>query len=382
MTPIAPPWWETGIVYQFCPQSSHDNDSHKTRDIKGILSRLNYLQDLGVTILWLNPNSPSPMVDFGFDESDRAAIHPLFGPMKDVLALLDSVHQLGMKLVLSLNWRNPWAIQTMLKELRFWLKKGVDGFTMFRDGPEPHNRTWSTNLPEIHNTIRQIREILDEYGERILIGELWLPYRELMAYYGKNLDECHLPLNLALVQTPFTCQNITKLVDEYERALPQGGWPNWVLGSHDADRIASETRAGDANARIAQMLLLTLRGTPMMYSGDETGIVVQIADPRSTLQFVKQLIALRQQSFALNHGSYLSLPVFVQDVMAYLRTSEDENFLVALNFSDKEKLANLTSNSQKPQQIVLSTYLDRTEKVSLNPLKLRAHEGLILHMTW
>src|SRR5262249_58541878 len=112
--------------------------------------------------------------------------------------------------------------------------------------------------------------VLDQYGERVLIGEIYLPIERLVTYYGQNLRGAQLPFNFQLLHTAWTATAIGKLVAGYEAALPPGGWPHWALGNHDQPRIAA--RVGEAQARVAAMLLLTLRGTPTMYYGDELGI--------------------------------------------------------------------------------------------------------------
>lgn len=537
MTSRQHPWWETGIVYQIYPRSFQDSNGDGIGDLPGILSRLDYLKDLGVTAIWISPIYPSPMVDFGYDVSDYTGIHPVFGTMAEFDEVLAAIHHRGMKLILDfvpnhtsdqhpwflesrssrdnpkrdwylwhdakpdggvpnnwpsffggpawewdetteqyylhlfvkeqpdLNWRNPEVKNAMLNAMRLWLDKGVDGFRMdviwlmikdalFRD--DTPNPNWTPDLPlvgstlhdrstgqaEVHGVIREMRSLLDEYGDRVLVGEIYEPFDKLVTYYGSELDECHLPFNFSLIQTQFIASTIQKCIEDYERYLPPNAWPNWVLGNHDQERIASPKRAGIERARLAQMLLLTLRGTPTMYYGDEIGmlpgeippelyqdpqalnepdtarsrdrertpmqwdattyagfssatpwlpvnadyvernVAAQLADPASMLNFVKHLITLRQQSAALNQGTYMTLPVFTPDVLAYLRTEGLENILVVLNFSEKEKSVNLTSNSQKAQPILLSTYYDRHDDVSLNPLQLRPYEGLILRMTW
>ena len=130
---------------------------------------------------------------------------------------------------------------------------------------------YSTDRPEAHEAIRGMRSVLEEYGgNRVLIGELYLPIDRLVAYYGKDLSGVHLPFNFHLITAPWNAREIAALADEYEDALPPGGWPTWVLGNHDRSRIAS--RVGTAQARVAAMLLLTLRGTPTIYYGDELGL--------------------------------------------------------------------------------------------------------------
>src|ERR1051325_10708415 len=115
-----------------------------------------------------------------------------------------------------------------------------------------------------------MRRLLDEYRDRVLIGEIYLPIERLVKYYGARLEGAHLPFNFQLVQAPWDAAHIARLIEEYERALPEGAWPNWVLGNHDQHRIAS--RVGRAQARVAAMLLFTLRGTPTLYYGDEIGM--------------------------------------------------------------------------------------------------------------
>ena len=192
-----------------------------------------------------------------------------------------------------LNWRNPDLRDAMHDVLRFWLDRGVDGFRVdviwhlikdagLRDNPP--NPGWHPGRPEIesllqihssdqeevHEVIAGMRKVLDAYPDRVLIGEIYLPTERLVAYYGEGLSGAHLPFNFQLIQTAWNARAIARMVDEYEAAIPPGGWPNWVLGNHDQPRIA--VRVGAAQARVAAMLLLTLRGTPTLYYGDEIGI--------------------------------------------------------------------------------------------------------------
>ena len=134
-----------------------------------------------------------------------------------------------------------------------------------------------------------MRAIADNYGakgrsERVLIGEIYLPLDRLLRYYGRERAEVHLPFNFQLVDTSWEARSLATLIANYEAALPPGGWPNWVLGNHDRPRVAA--RRGQAQARVAAMLLLTLRGTPTLYYGDELGLSdvaipsAQVRDPR------------------------------------------------------------------------------------------------------
>ena len=192
-----------------------------------------------------------------------------------------------------LNWRNPAVKQAMYDVLRFWLDRGVDGFRVdvlwllikddqFRDNPlnpgyvpgeSSHDRLlpfYTANRPEVHAIVAEMRSVTDTYPDRVLIGEIYLPIEQLVTYYGHDLKGAHLPFNFQLLQTAWNAASIAQIMNEYEAALPYGAWPNWVLGNHDKERIAS--KIGSAQARVAAMLLLTLRGTPTIYYGEEIGM--------------------------------------------------------------------------------------------------------------
>ncbi|TKD51680.1 alpha-amylase family glycosyl hydrolase [Sphingomonas baiyangensis] len=207
-----------------------------------------------------------------------------------------------------LNWRNPALRAAMIDAMRFWFDRGVDGFRIdvlwhmvkhaeFPDNPANPDfheglgemwrvlQTHSTDQPEVHAIAAELRALADAYGERLLIGEIYLPVERLMAYYGApDAPGVHLPFNFQLIDAPWNARALARLIEGYERALPEGGWPNWVLGNHDRPRAA--TRFGEPQARVAAMLLLTLRGTPTIYYGDEIGMgdvaipTDMVADPR------------------------------------------------------------------------------------------------------
>ena len=139
--------------------------------------------------------------------------------------------------------------------------------------------------------------MIDAYPHRVLIGEIYLPLDRLMQYYGRDLKGAHLPFNFQLLQAPWKADAIARLVEDYEAALPDGAWPNWVLGNHDRPRIA--TRVGPEQAKVAAVLLLTLRGTPTLYYGDEIGVADvpippdQIRDPWALREPVSVPAAMR-----------------------------------------------------------------------------------------
>jgi alpha-glucosidase len=278
-----------------------------------------------------------------------------------------------------------------------------------------------------------MRRVLEEYPERVLIGEIYLPLERLVAYYGQDLSGAHLPFNFQLIQTAWNAREIAALIDEYEDALPEGGWPNWVLGNHDQPRIGA--RVGPRQARVAAMLLLTLRGTPTMYYGDEIGIgKVEIPpeavqdpweknepalglgrdpqrtpmhwdgsahggftrgkpwlpldpgfpschveglrnEPASILMLYRRLTALRRQHLALSIGRYKPLPT-EGDVLAYERQHKAERFLVALNLGQKPHTFLLPDGTSG--RVLLSTCLDQGEETIGAQVNLRPDEGLII----
>ncbi|MGB9631782.1 MAG: alpha-amylase family glycosyl hydrolase [Chloroflexaceae bacterium] len=358
-----------------------------------------------------------------------------------------------------LNWRNPAVRQAIYDVMRFWFRKGVDGFRVdviwmlikhpdLPDNPPDPNwtpaqppyrrllRVYDQHQPEVHAVIREMRAVADEFEDRVLIGEIYKPVEELVTYYGANLDEVHLPFNFNLITLPeWSAAGVRDLVERYERALPPGAWPNWVLGNHDRSRIAS--RPGPTLARVTHMLLLTLRGTPTLYYGDEIGmedvpippervvdplgirvpghgrdpvrtpmqwddgpgagftrgepwlplaadarqrnVAAQRADPHSMLALVRHLLELRHASPALNAGSYRSVETGDPDVYAYLRARGPERLLIVLNFAERPCQLDLRHIAPEGA-IAACTAMDRAGHVSLAVLDLRPHEGLVLDL--
>ena len=157
-----------------------------------------------------------------------------------------------------LNWRNPAVKAAMFEAMRFWLEKGVDGFRMdvlwllikddlFRDNPvnpqwhQGDDDSWSV-LPEYTANRPETLEIVEEMrgcwknvdGERVLIGEIYLPVAELVRLLrSRRLNGAQMPFNFHLIQSAWDAGVIADLIRRYEAALPAGAWPNWVLGNHD-----------------------------------------------------------------------------------------------------------------------------------------------------
>ena len=354
-----------------------------------------------------------------------------------------------------LNWRNPAVQQAMYDVLRFWFARGVDGFRIdvlwhmikaqdFPDNPlnaayDPSlmgemyrvHQVHSTDQPEVHAIAAEMRRIADSYGDRLLIGEIYLPLERLMHYYGGETAGVHLPFNFQLIEAPWNARGLATMIAEYEAALPPGGWPNWVLGNHDRPRIAS--RLGAAQARVAAMLLFTLRGTPTLYYGDELGIgrvdipPALVQDPRelrepglglgrdpartpmpwdptpnagfttgtpwlplnpdwpernvarlgeapgSPLALHRSLLALRRAHPALTIGDIALLDAD-GDILAYERRSGDERLLIALNLGEAPRELPAWARLARP---LLSTIAGELPPAA-ERVVLRADEGLIL----
>ena len=356
-----------------------------------------------------------------------------------------------------LNWRNPAVRQAICDVMRFWLGKGVDGFRVdviwhlikdaefrdnpinpdFRDGWAPNAKVlplYSADQPEVHDVIAEMRRVIDEFDSRVLIGEIYLPPQRLVRYYGRDLGGAHLPFNFALLSAPWNARSVEKIIHDYEAALPAGAWPNWVLGNHDRPRVAS--RAGRDQARVAAMLLLTLRGTPTLYYGDEIGMhqvaiapdqvhdpfeknvpgigvgrdgcrtpmqwdatryagfststpwlplpddfasenVVNLeADSRSILCLYKALVGLRRKTPPLVSGAYV--PVAAQgDLLLYRRQCGPASVVIALNLG-AEPVSIEADAAGLDGEILLSTCLDRQGETIHGSLDLRGNEGVIV----
>jgi alpha-glucosidase len=358
-----------------------------------------------------------------------------------------------------LNWRNPAVRSAIYEVMRFWFRRGVDGFRVdvvwhlikddeFRDNPPnadfrvtdpPHHRLvplYTADRPEVHDVIAEMRRVADEFPDRVLIGEIYLPLERLVAYYGRDLRGMHLPFNFSLLGASWNASVIAGLIGEYEAALPSGGWPNWVLGNHDWPRIAS--RIGPDQAKVATMLLLTLRGTPTIYYGDEIAmkevtiapdqvrdpleknvrgqglgrdgcrtpmqwdrtthagfssveswlpvgimdhdnVVAQLCDNTSMYWLCRRLIDLRRKCPALSLGSYGSVRAD-ENLLIFTREHGGEQLLVALNFAGEPAAASFPSGEWSGR-LLISSAGDRACESVRGSVNLRAHEGTVVEIS-
>jgi alpha-glucosidase len=490
-------WWQRGAIYQIYPRSFADSDGDGVGDLRGVHSRLDHLVALGVEALWLSPFYRSPMADFGYDVSDYEDVDPVFGTLADFDALVDAAHARGLRVIVDwvpnhtsdrhpwfsdrarrhwyvwrdrpngwrtqfsasgpawtldprsgewylhsflpaqpdLNWDEPEVEAAMHDTLRFWLRRGVDGFRMdviYRIAKDPllgeneprrrHDQDWPTIAPRL----RAIRRVLEEFGDdRIAVGELYLPTQADLVRYVNSGDQLHMVHNFHFLEQPWQAGAFRATVEEFMALLEPGAWPAWCLGNHDHSRIAS--RYGPDAVRIAAMLLVTLRGTPFIFQGDELGLAdvpvppdrvvdvdgrdpergpipweppsaagpgagfsrgepwlpvdpaaervnaaTQDRDPGSTLNLYRALLALRRAQPDLQGGELRFLDAGDADVLAYTR---GEDLLVALNFAAAPRQSGLPGTAR----VILSTRPDRTPgEIVRDRLALAASEGVVL----
>lgn len=360
-----------------------------------------------------------------------------------------------------LNWRNPEVKAAIFAAMRFWLDRGVDGFRMdvlwllikddqFRSNPE--NKDWqpgsnsygsvdpvyTSDRPETHAIVQEMRGLMDAYPERVLIGEIYLPLTQLVTYYGPDPNTtdgrgADMPFNFHLIQTAWDAEKIAALIRNYESLLPAGTWPNWVLGNHDQPRLW--TRVGEGQERVAAMLLLTLRGTPTMYYGDELGmpdaeiapeevqdpaekrqpgigmgrdperspmvwdgatgagfttgtpwlplvpdhatlsVAAQAAEPRSLLALYRRLLELRRERDALHAGAVSDVAA-ENGILRYIRTGEDGRRLqVLLNLTGEHAQATAENG-----RVLLTTLMDGAGGEVGGPMVLEAGEGVLVEL--
>jgi alpha-glucosidase len=295
----------------------------------------------------------------------------------------------------------------------------------------------TTDQAEVHAVVTRMRRLVDQYQDRVLIGEIYLPVERLVKYYGVNLSGVHVPFNFQLLLAKWHARDIARIISQYEAALPKGGWPNWVLGNHDRPRIVS--RVGSKQARVAAMLLLTLRGTPTLYYGDEIGmhdveippekvqdpfeknvpgrglgrdpqrtpmqwsaaknagftagkpwlpiaedyaqnnVEAERDDPFSILSLYMQLINVRRGEPALEVGELERIDT-AGDLLTYIRRDGESAFLVALNFGSEPQVIDI-SDKAGGGRITLSTGLDRAGESVRGILHIHPDEGLLLRVT-
>ena len=482
-------WWRDGIIYQIYPRSFADSNNDGIGDLKGIISKLDYLQALGIDAIWLSPVYPSPDVDFGYDVADYKDIDPKFGTMKDFENLVKQAKKRHIHIIMDLvlnhtsdqhewfleskkskdnpyhnwyiwhdpkpngdppnnwqaifggsaweynpdldqyyyhmfykeqpdvNWRNSEVRAAMLDVFRFWLKKGVDGFRLdvfnayfkdpeFKDNPpklgirsfDRQKHIYDISQPEMYPLLKEIRGILDKHKQAYAVGETFLADTEQTASYCGE-DKLHAAFNFEFAENRWHPKRFLNSALKWYDTLSEDAWPNNFLSNHDMTRAASRYCFGedDRRAKVAAAMLLTLKGTPFIYYGEEIGlrdipirkkadvrdpigklfwplykgrdgcrapmqwtseinagfsetdpwlpvnsdypernVVRQVSDPNSLLNFFKKIIQIRKSEPALQRGDFTPLIADPRHILAYRRRFEDDELIVILNFSSRE----------------------------------------------
>ena len=383
---------------------NHTSDQHKwfidSRSSRGAAKRDWYI--------WRDGKAPGDppnnwIAEFGgsawtFDSTTRQFYYHYFYPQQP-----------------DLNWRNPAVHDAMMDVSRWWYKRGVAGFrldavdTLFED-PQLHDNPvlpgvnkygdpneenkYNDKLPEVHEVLRDLRKVADESGA-VLIGETWTKdVAELKQYYGEHSNELQMPMDLMFTKLQFSAPVFREHIAAVDAS---GGWPVYVISNHDIVRSYNRYGDGqhnDAIAKVMACLYLTLRGTPIMYYGEELGmenndpvrkedvkdpigrlgwpkekgrdgertpmqwndtanagftpgtpwlpvppsykahnVESELKDPSSILNVYRRVLSLRHTNQALLDGNYIALNESDSNVLSYLRTYKNEAVLVVLNMS-------------------------------------------------
>jgi alpha-glucosidase len=524
-------WWKYGVIYQIYPRSFADSNHDGIGDLKGIISKLGHLEDLGVDGLWLSPIYPSPDKDFGYDVSNYFAIDPRYGTMDDFELLVKEAKRRGMRIIMDLvlnhtsdqhswflkakksrdnpfhdsylwrdpnpdgglpnnwhsifggkaweyvpevgqyyyhmflkeqpdlNWRNPIVRKEMLNVFKFWMEKGVAGFRLdvfnnyfkdaqFRSNPvnrlgirtfDQQEHRYDTDRPEMIPLLKDIRKILDSKPGTYAVGETFMDTVHKAAKYSAP-GLLPSTFNFSLIQGSWNAHTVQQKIIEWEKTLDEKSWLTQVLGNHDSKRIATRIHADadDRKLKLAAALLLTMRGTPFIYNGDEIGMRDihmsrrEFQDPlgkllwpfpfgrdgcRSPMQwddsefagfsdhkpwlkvhpnhthrnvkkqklekdslfsFYRKLIHLRKESGALQAGMFLPLTYDPLFILAYLRQTSHQTVLVLLNFNRRKTKFFLGRELTKQNwQLLLSSNPQRENNILSNSLQLSGHEASI-----
>ncbi len=487
-------WWRDGVIYQIYPRSFADTNGDGIGDLKGILSKLDYLSDLGVDALWLSPIYPSPDFDFGYDVSDYKNIDPKYGTLDDFGALVKEAHQRNIRIIVDLvlnhtstehpwfkearkskdnpyhdyylwqdargngkvpnnwlsvfsnktaweyveecgqyyyhmfvkeqadlNWRNPRVYEEMMSVFRFWAGQGVDGFRLdvfnmyfkddqFRSNPwkfaiipfDRQKHIHDCDRPEMDGVIRDIRKTVDEQPDSYVVGETFLSATDkVRRYCGEG--KLKAAFNFSYTHCKWDAAAFRKLITEWEALGEEQIWPVYVMNNHDVTRSATRLGVGenDERLKVAAAMTILLRGTPVLYYGEEIGmrqtrlkrqdlmdpvgvynwpfhrgrdgcrapmqwnnqknggfssgtawnavhpdypernVNAMLHDPKSLWTFYRDLIRLRKDNPVFQTGALQLIDRDNEFVLAFLRKTAEQTALVCLNFSQLSSKVNL-----------------------------------------
>jgi len=344
-------WWKEITFYQIYMPSFQDSDGNGISDFKGMTSRLNYLQSLGIKGIWLTPFLTSPKVDNGYDVADYYHIDPVYGTLNDFSNFLKEAHRRDIKVIMDmvlnhtstdskwfresrkskdntyrnyyiwkdapnnwesffgggawkldtltnqyylhkfdvrmadLNWSNPVVVKEIQKVLRFWQDKGIDGFRFdvidflntddlktdnpVKDGKQQH--VYDINQPGNKAAIAIIKSTVKEYKDRFTVGEIGSDRIEVLKQYqSPQLLDVVFNFNFGSIPT-FSVELLFNELQSMEKNMP--GYPTLFFGSHDNPRLMDRLAAGNTDrAKVLAALILTAKGVPFIYYGEELGM--------------------------------------------------------------------------------------------------------------
>ncbi len=394
-------WWKEGIIYQIYPRSFKDTNGDGIGDLRGVIEKLDYIESLGVTMVWVNPFFDSPMVDNGYDVRDYRAILPEFGTMEDFNELLDGLHERNIKFVLDvvvnhssnqhewfrqsrssrdnpyrdyyhwwpaekgtppyryslfdpegnawkydsltdayylhyfaaeqpdLNWENPEVRQEVYDIMKFWADKGVDGFrldafqyvskdTTFPEWPSNYEKEFIKYAgmgPYLHDYLREMnKEIFSQYDVFSVSEGVGSNFQDAHDLVDADRNELQMAYHFETVDLVnsldgYELANFKKVFSEWDSAFAEKGWISIFLSNHDVSRVVS--RFGNdspefrrPSAQLLNTFLLSMRGTPYMYYGDELGMTN--IDFQSIDQY-QDIAAINGYQKALSEGADMEL---------------------------------------------------------------------------
>lgn len=477
-----PAWLRDAVLYEIFVRSFYDSDGDGIGDLRGVIQQLDYLHDLGVTAIWLMPIQPSPSYH-GYDITDYKAVNPDYGTEADLKALIRAVHERGMHIILdyvaghtsdqhpffqdalgnpasrysdwylwintehtqylsfagvksmpSLNQANPATRDYLIEVARYYQSLGVDGLRCdYALGP-PH---------EFWKALRQA--VKARAPDFLLLGEVWERTPVALAPYFENEFDAlfDFPLYHALagdhnqngdgvINGVDRARFLDTVILAGERRYPPGAQLVHFVNNHDTNRLASEVGGDGARERLAAIYNLTAPGTPMLYYGEEIGMLgakgtgqpywdeyrrepmdwyregkgpgqttwfmpsdrnnrpndgisveEQRTAPGSLWTTYQSLIALRRSQTALRSGDWEAITVTGCDACAaYWRSDAGATYLIVLNFSGQVQTATLDVSAAPGPAGALRDALSGAvlppPKGASYPLELRAWEGRVL----
>ncbi|WP_174567629.1 glycoside hydrolase family 13 protein [Gottfriedia acidiceleris] len=373
-------WWKQTTFYEIYMPSFMDGNGDGIGDFPGIISKLDYLKELGIGGIWLTPFYPSPKVDNGYDISDYYSIDPDYGTMEDFELFIEESHKRGIRIIadlvlnhtssdhkwfkesksaknhpkrdwyiwrdkpnnwesffggtaweydeitnqyyyhafakeqVDLNWANPEVKKAMFDVMDFWLQKGIDGFRLdvinflkvnnsFKDNPNEIEKNEQLHLHDkdqegVLSIISEIAEFVNRYKDKFLVGEVGSEDLSILKdYSGVNKLDVVFNFNIGSI-SEFDPNRIFQQLYETEQAYDENQLPTLFFSSHDMSRFTSRFGGDEVRAKLVATLMLTAKGVPFIYYGDEIGMRDWTTDDIKKMKDVQGLTAyeLKMQS--------------------------------------------------------------------------------------